>query len=217
MNELVITVQVEASFDLHRFFIGKEFKFMLTHQGTKTLTTERLVLRRFKEGDATQMFKNWANDARVAKFLSWEPHRTVEDTEKVIEKWMKRSENIDRYDWGIELNGELIGSINIVGFSEHDEWCELGYCLGYDYWGQGYMTEAVRAVRNFLFAEIGFHRIVIRNATENPASGRVAEKCGFKLEGVQRGIMKARLGGFYDMEAHAMLREDWISCTNNLL
>ena len=193
---------------MHRFFL-KGIMIMLTHQGTQTLTTERLVLRRFKEGDAHQMFKNWASDPRVARFLSWESHKTVEDTQKVIEKWMKRSENIDRYDWGIELDGNLIGSINIVGFSEKDEWCELGYCLGYDYWGEGYMTEAVRAVRNYLFAEIGFHRMVIRNATVNPASGRVAEKCGFKLEGIQYGVMKAREGGFYDMEEHAMVREDW--------
>ncbi len=183
---------------------------MLTHQGTQTLTTERLILRRFKEGDAPQMFKHWANDIRVAKYLSWEPHKTVEDTEKVIEKWMKRSENIDRYDWAIELDGSLIGGINIIGFSERDEWCELGYCLGYDYWNQGYMTEAVGAVTDYLFSKIRFHRIVIRNATVNPASGKVAEKCGFMLEGIQRGYMKARSGGFYDMEERAILREDWL-------
>lgn len=191
-------------------FYLKGIMIMLTHQGTQTLVTDRLVLRRFREGDAAHMFKNWGSDPRVARFMSWEPHRTIEDTKKVIEKWMKRSENIDRYDWGIELDGNLIGSINIVGFSEQDEWCELGYCLGYDYWGNGYMTEAVRAVRNYLFSEIGFHRIVIRNATENPASGRVAEKCGFKMEGVQHGVMKARTGGFFDMEEHAMVREDWV-------
>ena len=72
------------------------------------------------------------------------------------------------------------------------------------------MTEAVKAVINYLFSEVGFHRIVIRNATENPASGKVAEKCGLRLEGIQRGYMKSRLGGFYDMEERAILREDWL-------
>ena len=183
---------------------------MLTHHGTKTLTTQRLELRRFKQGDETQMFNNWTSDMRVAKYLSWDPHKTLDDSKAVVEKWMKRSENIDRYDWGIELDGNLIGVINVIGFSERDEWCELGYCMGYNYWNKGYMTEAVKAVINYLFSEVGFHRIVIRNATENPASGKVAEKCGLRLEGIQRGYMKSRLGGFYDMEERAILREDWL-------
>ena len=189
--------------------ISERMYEMLTHQGTQTIQTERLILRRFKDGDAPQMFDHWAYDIRVAKFLSWEPHASVKETEIVIEKWMKRSESIDRYDWAIELDGCIIGSINIVGFSERDEWCELGYCLGYDYWNHGYMTEAVLAATDFLFSKVGFHRIMIRNATVNPASGRVAEKCGFRFEGIQRSYMKARSGGFYDMEMRALLREDW--------
>ena len=148
---------------------------MLTHQGTQTLTTNRLILRRFREDDACQMLHNWANDMRVAEFLSWNPHGNIEDTKAIIEKWVIRTEKSDHYDWGIEIDGNLIGSINIIDFSERDEWCELGYCIGYQYWNKGYMTEAVNAVVDYLFSKVNFHRIVIRNATDNPASGRVAE------------------------------------------
>ena len=114
---------------------------MLKHQGTQTLTTSRLILRRFQENDAYQMLNNWANDIRVAEFLSWNPHESIEDTKAIIEKWVKRSGSFEHYDWGIEAGGELIGSINVIDFSEHDEWCELGYCIGYDYWNNGYMSE----------------------------------------------------------------------------
>lgn len=188
---------------------------MLTHQGTQTLTTNRLILRRFREDDACQMLHNWANDMRVAEFLSWNPHGNIEDTKAIIEKWVIRTEKSDHYDWGIEIDGNLIGSINIIDFSERDEWCELGYCIGYQYWNKGYMTEAVNAVVDYLFSKVNFHRIVIRNATDNPASGRVAEKCGFIFEGIQRGLMKDRADDFYDMEVRAILREDWVEFTQN--
>ena len=59
---------------------------MLKHQGTQTLTTSRLILRRFQENDAYQMLNNWANDIRVAEFLSWNPHESIEDTKAIIEK-----------------------------------------------------------------------------------------------------------------------------------
>lgn len=57
---------------------------MLTHKGTQTINTDRLLLRRFEFDDAYDMFKNWANDSEVTKYLTWEPHNNVEVTKKII-------------------------------------------------------------------------------------------------------------------------------------
>ncbi len=184
---------------------------MLNHKGTKTLTTERLVLRQFKLEDVEAMYKNWTSDERVKKFLSWSLHKSVDETRKLLQSWCAGYENDTTYNWVITLNGEPIGSISVIEIIERDESCELGYCSGYDFWGNGYMTEAAKAVVDYLFGEIGMHRIAIRHVVKNPASGRVAQKCGFTLEGVTR---KSRytpsLGEFLDMAYYGILREEWV-------
>ncbi|MBR3908105.1 MAG: N-acetyltransferase, partial [Clostridia bacterium] len=61
---------------------------MLTHKGTKTITTERLILRKFTVGDANDMYNNWANSEKVTCFLSWKPHESVDATKQLLEGWV---------------------------------------------------------------------------------------------------------------------------------
>lgn len=89
----------------------------------------------------------------------------------------------DTYQWGIELNGVLIGSISIVNVDDYDQKATLGYCLARKFWSNGYMTEAVKAVLQYMFADIGLNRIEASHSTHNIASGRVLEKVGMLLEG----------------------------------
>ena len=77
-----------------------------------------------------------------------------------------------------------------------------------DYWGRGIMTEAVKGVVEFLFTEVGCNRIEIDHLIENPASGRVAQKCGFTKEGVRREYFNKN-GVFHDDVMYALLRKDW--------
>ena len=62
---------------------------MLTHKGTQELSTERLTLRRFTAEDAPVMYRNWASDPEVTKFLTWPAHASVEVSEKVLADWLK--------------------------------------------------------------------------------------------------------------------------------
>ncbi len=181
---------------------------MLNHKGTQVLYTERLTLRRFTPEDAPAMYRNWASDPDVTKFLTWEPHGSVDVTNVLLKMWCKEYTRLNRYNWVIEYQGEPIGGIDVVGASERNEWAELGYCMGKKWWNQGLMTEAVSAVTAYLFREIGFHRLIIEHATENPGSGRVAQKCGFQLEGIQREHIKKE-GHFLDIARYAMLRDEW--------
>ena len=91
---------------------------MLTHIGTKEIKTERLTLRRFRKEDAQAMFEIWANDERVTKFLTWEPHGTLDVTEYIIGLWIKDYEKENNYNWAIEFEGKLIGSIGAVQIDE---------------------------------------------------------------------------------------------------
>ncbi len=182
---------------------------MLNHKGTKIICTDRLILRMFKMNDASAMYENWAKDERVTKYLTWAPHKSVEETSKLLEFWCEAYENESTYNWAIEYNGKLIGNVSVVRLSERDERVDIGYCLGYDYWNKGIMSEAVRAVIDYLFAEIGVNRVTISHAADNPASGKVAGKCGLTYEATKRGYFKYGDGQFMDVIDYVILRGEW--------
>ncbi len=182
---------------------------MLTHKGTQVLRTERLTLRPFRLSDAEAMFRTWANDERVTRFLTWQPHGTPEVTRTLLETWCAAYAEPTAYNWAIELPEGLAGNISVVDYNEQSERASLGYCLGADFWNRGIMTEAARAVTDFLFAEVGFHRLEITHAVKNPASGRVARKCGMTQEGVWRDGFKTVSGEFLDIALYGILRGEW--------
>ena len=183
---------------------------MLTHKGTQTIKTERLILRRFTLEDAKPMFETWANDERVTKFMTWSPHGTLDVTEYLVDLWVKDYEKENCYNWVIELEGRIIGSISVVGIDDQSERAEIGYCSAFDCWGKGIMTEAAGAVIDFLFKEVNVNRIIITHATKNPGSGKVAKKCGLTLEGIQREHFKANNGEFLDIAILSILRKEWL-------
>ena len=83
----------------------------------------------------------------------------------------------------------MIGDISIVEMNEDDSSCEIGYILGKNYRGRGLMTEALKAVLDFCFIQVGFQKIKARYASLNLASGRVMEKAGmFYLKTVANGV-----------------------------
>lgn len=156
---------------------------MLNHKGTQEIYTERLILRKYRLSDAKWMFKNYANDERVTRFLSWEPYENCEDVEQFLQSVIGEYQNENVYQWAIEYNGEMIGSISLYAINELWKNCEVGYCLGYHYWNKGITSEAFAAVIGFAFHEVGFHRIMGKHDEQNPASGEVMKKCGMKYEG----------------------------------
>ena len=68
--------------------------------GTQRVETERLILRKITINDAEDMFNNWASDSEVTKYLTWKPHKTIEDTKEVIEFWLNDIDDRDVYRCG---------------------------------------------------------------------------------------------------------------------
>ena len=104
---------------------------MLTHKGTQTIETSRLILRRAVQEDAAPMFRNWASDPEVTKFLTWPAHESVAVTQKVLAGWVSEYGRSDYYHWMIVLKeiGEPIGSLlsTTVGRAQS---AHIGYCIG---------------------------------------------------------------------------------------
>lgn len=183
---------------------------MLKHKGTQELYTERLRLRRYDISDAGNMFKNYASDARVTKYLSWKPYKNVKDVENYLTGVISKYVSSDVYHWAIEINGEIIGSISVMFVDEKNHNCEIGYCIGHDYWSKGITSEALSAVMTFLFKEVGMHRIFAKHDVENPASGKVMQKCDMTYEGRLREHYLRHDGTYSDALVHSILKNEYL-------
>ena len=177
--------------------------------GTRTLETSRLILRRFRIEDAEDMYRNWASDPEVTKYLTWPTHMSVDVTRMVLNDWIPRYEDGAYFNWAIEWQetGRPIGNIAVVHLTDEIDATEIGYCLGRAYWGCGIMPEALTAVENYLFDEAGLNRITARHDVNNPKSGRVMEKAGMQREGILRQSGKNNQG-IVDIAVYAILRSD---------
>lgn len=156
------------------------------------------------------MFNNWANDDNVTRYLTWPTHKDIEVTKSVIVRWMDSYKNIEFYQWAIvnkQIN-KAIGSIGVVNLSNSNEHCEVGYCIGKSFWGQGIMTEALKGVISYLLDNVGFKRVEAIHHSHNVASGRVMQKAGMQYEGRRRKFLKDLNNIFIDCDSYAILNDD---------
>lgn len=173
---------------------------MIQHKGTNSIETIRLLLRRFEEQDARDMYSNWASDPEVCKYLSWGPHKDISVTRKRIIDWVRNYQYEDNYNWAIHLKGwnQVIGSISVEISNQSQLSCEVGYCIGKEYWNRGIMTEALLAVMHYLFYEVGYQHIRAKHDVLNIGSGRVMQKAGMQFEKMQYHTGIRRDGTYYD-------------------
>ena len=151
-----------------------------------TIETDRLVLRRPLVSDAATVFARYAGDPAVTRFLGWRTHRSVFDTQLFLAccdaEW--RQSGVGPYLIQSREDGELLGSAGLRMVSPQQ--AVIGYLLAQDAWGQGYATEALRALRD-LAMRLGVLRLSALCHPDHRASSRVMEKCGFTREGLLRG------------------------------
>lgn len=161
----------------------------MKNSGTVRMETKRLMLRPYVIEDADAMFRNWANDPQVTKYLSWEPHKDVEETKQILEGWIKSYESKDFYTWAIagkEDEGNVIGSISVPQLNQKAGRVTVGYCLGRNWWGHKIIKEAFAELIRFFFEVEGANRVEALHDTRNVNSGKVMAACGLKKEGTLR-------------------------------
>ena len=181
----------------------------MNHCGTLRLETKRLILRRLTESDADAIFRNWASDPEVTRFLTWPTHKDVHITRYVLGTWLPLYGKQDYYHWAITLkeNGEEpIGTIH--GLVNDDlEQITIGYCLGRAWWHQGIMSEAAQAVIDFFFDQVHANSICSYHDPNNPLSGMVMKHCGMKYEGTRRASDRNNTG-ICDISWYSILRTE---------
>lgn len=144
----------------------------------KNIETERLILRDANVDDAEDMFE-YAKLEEVTKYLSWKPHLSVKDSEKILDLLSKEAKEKDSYVLKaivLKENDKMIGTIDARIFGDGLKDAEFGYCLNPKYWNKGYMSEALKAFIQALHKEHGVENVFGSFERENIASKRVMQK-----------------------------------------
>ena len=147
------------------------------------IETKRLILRRYKESDIDAIYEIITDD-RLSKYIKY-PKLTKEEELECIKEWIKAADESKNEKWVIERkeDGIVIGNIDVNTVVKKHNYCNVGYTIRYDYWGNGYAAEALEAVANHLLEESGYYLVECSCNELNKQSSRVMEKAGFKRDG----------------------------------
>jgi RimJ/RimL family protein N-acetyltransferase len=172
------------------------------------LETERLTLRRPTLADV-QAIAQLANDRRIAENTRRLPHPYLQD--HAVEFVRATSSDSGEAVFLIEQNHSPLGMVGIDRTTPDAP--ELGYWLGVEHWGQGFGTEAARAVIDFFFEESEAEHLIAGARVANPASRNILEKCGFQWSGVELHRFEA-LGSSTPVDCFRLTRGVWSSLKN---
>ena len=149
----------------------------MNNTGTQEIKTERLLFRRINESDCYDM-NRFTTKEEVAKYVSWSPHKSIDETKSLCKMWEEEYEKDNTYRWAITYNDTVIGVIDVIRLTNDSAF--LGWILDSIYWNKGIMTESATAVRDYLFEKVQIENIYAAHITENIGSGRVMQKIGMK-------------------------------------
>lgn len=176
---------------------------------TPTLETERLILKPVEIADAPAVqkhFNNWNIIKNLLDTVPWPyPDNGAEDYLK--NRVMPQIKKGETHVWSIRQKqkpDDLIGLIEYRHVTERDD--NRGFWLAEPYWKQGYMTEAVARVNDFIFDDLGVERIVVCNFEGNQGSRRVKEKTGATFIGT---CEKSHHEGKVRSEMWEITAENW--------
>lgn len=176
-----------------------------------TLESERLLLRRYVEGDFEALLAIQSRP-EVARFLYWEPRGEDEVRGALAAKLAQSRFEADRdalsFAVVLKSSGELVGDVTLFLLSAEHRTGELGFLVHPEHQGHGYATEAARLVVDLAFAELGLHRVIGRLEARNAASARVLERLGMRREAhfVENEFVK---GEWQSELAYAILEREW--------
>lgn len=180
----------------------------MEHLGTQTIETERLILRKVEAKDAKALCE-LLNDEKVQEFLAGIPENyTIEMAKDYIgNKMTKNYLRKDFYDWGIEDKNthKFIGRISVYKFDDYRRMADLVWYVMPTVRGNGFMTEAGKAIVKFL-QDVGFERIEAFANVENIASIKVMEKIGMQYEGILRKYDCKRDDSLYDAKMYSIIK-----------
>lgn len=172
-----------------------------------TVETNRLLLRPVTLKDAQDMYE-YASDKETTYFV-FDQHQSIEETEDSIANYFIASP-LGKYGIELKETGKFIGTIDLR-IKEKELKGSLGYSMNKAYHGNGYMTEAGKAMLQLGFHTLGLERIQGLHDERNEASGRVMKRLGMVKEGVSRHVGKWKQEEWFNDVHYAILKEDYFA------
>ncbi len=153
--------------------------------GTVELRTERMILRRYHPEDAPELYKEFGTDTEMYRYSGWNPYATPEMAQDTVRGFIENYNDDHFYGWAMESDDVLLGTIGAYDYK--DDRIEVGFSIARAYWGQGYATEALKAVLEYLTDHEGISCVTAWCASENTGSKRTLEKAGMSLVKTEKG------------------------------
>ncbi|MFZ1291460.1 MAG: GNAT family N-acetyltransferase [Melioribacteraceae bacterium] len=174
------------------------------------IETKNLVLASFTIQDAKEIFKIRSDD-RVTKYLDRDNHKTVDESQTMIEKIIHSYEDKSGINWIIREKAlfEVVGYIGYWNLIRENVRAEIGYALKPEYWEKGIMSEVLLKIIEFGFKEFSLHSIMGNVNPQNKRSIRLLEKFGFKKEAHFREDYLYN-GKYLDSEIYCLLESDFL-------
>lgn len=174
------------------------------------LTTQRLVLREFVMADWPAVLAYQQNPLYL-RYYEW-TERTPESVQAFVQMFLDQQAAVPRLKFQLALTlratGQLIGNCGIRQGQAQAPVADIGYELDPQHWGQGYATEAARAIVQFGFTHLALHRVESHCVADNVGSARVLEKVGLRREGCLRENQYYK-GRWWDTLLFGLLRPEW--------
>ena len=177
----------------------------------KELTTERLLLRKWQDSDAEDLYR-YACDPDVGPIAGWPVHKDVADSLQVIQNVLIQPED---YAVCRKEDGRAIGAISLklkghTDMTDQDDECELGYWLGKPFWGQGIMPEAIGEMLRHAFEDLGMSRVWCGYYDGNFKSKRAQEKAGFRYQWTSHDVDVPLMHEKRTAHVSALTKAEWL-------
>ncbi len=173
--------------------------------------TDRLIIRGWKEEDAERLFL-LVNDPDVGMACGWPHHESVEEARRYIKTSMLGEGN-----WAIVLkeSNELIGEIEMripycTDIRDPEEG-ELGFWLGKEYWGKGYMSEAVKCILHYAFINLHKKNMYAGHFVNNENSNRIITRLGFKFYKTHTYMIDFKTNKILIVEDYKMSKDEYFA------
>ena len=173
------------------------------------LKTERLILRRWDERDAEDLFR-YASDPDVGPAAGWPAHKSVEESREVIKNVLSGKE---AYAVCLKEDGKAIGAIELMmnaRLSDNPDECELGLWIAKPFWGRGLIPEAAREMLRHAFQDLGMNKVLCGYYDGNEKSKRAQEKCSFKYQYTKENVDVPLMNEKRTEHINCITKEEWL-------
>jgi RimJ/RimL family protein N-acetyltransferase len=182
---------------------------MINSETLPTITAERIALRWLTTEDVSDLFAVFSNPD-VMRYWSSPPLADIDEASKLLAHIHDTFRQRTLFQWGIARRADdrVIGTCTLFHTDTNNRRAELGYALGREHWGNGYMQEALRALLNYCFSDLDLHRLEADVDPHNASSIKTLEKLGFQREGYLRERWLVG-DGIHDSFFYGLLRSEW--------